>query len=79
MRLFFFNKLRLDQNNFHGSLTTLSSLQNLETLHVSNNAFTGTIPNMFDQLFRLNELMMQGNQLVGSVPITLTHLQNLSK
>ena len=71
--------LRLDQNNFHGSLTTLSSLQNLETLHVSNNAFTGTIPNIFDQLFRLNELMMQGNQLVGSVPITLTHLQNLSK
>lgn len=71
--------LRLGQNKFHGPLTTLTSLQNLETLHINNNTFTGTIPDMFDQLFRLHELMMQRNQFVGSIPLTLTHLQSLSK
>ena len=71
--------LRLGLNKFSGPLTALTSLQNLETLHLNNNAFNGTIPNMFDQLFRLHELMIQRNQFVGSIPLTLTHLQSVSK
>jgi hypothetical protein len=71
--------LRLGLNKFSGPLTALTSLQNLETLHLNDNAFNGTIPNMFDQLFRLHELMMQRNQFVGSIPLTLTHLQSMSK
>lgn len=69
--------LRLGKNHFTGSLNILSSLLNLETLHANNNALTGTLPDMFDQLFRLHEIMIQENQLEGPVPITLTHLQSL--
>ena len=70
--------LRLGQNKFSGPLTMLTSLQNLETLHLDENAFSGSIPDFFDYLFRLESLAMQKNQFVSTIPPTLTHLQSLS-
>eukprot|EP00536_Pseudo-nitzschia_multiseries_P016940 jgi/Psemu1/223162/e_gw1.1302.12.1 len=69
--------LRIGNNQFGGPITALSSLQNLETLFLQNNTFTGTIPDMFDHLYRLHELVVDHNQFVGTLPLTLTHLQML--
>ena len=71
--------LRIGENKFSGPIDVLSALSNLETLHLTDNEFTGTIPDMFDQLFRLHELVLAGNKFQGSIPLTLTHLQVLSK
>lgn len=72
-------ELRLSQNKFTGGIESLSTLQNLEILHLEGNNMTGSIPDMFDHIFRLHELLMHDNQFNGSIPKTLTHLQALSK
>jgi len=69
--------LRISDNKFSGSINVLSNLQNLETLHLANNEFTGSIPEMFDELFRLHELVLPNNKFTGTIPNTLTHLQLL--
>jgi len=69
--------LRISENRFSGDITHLKNLKNLETVHLSDNEFTGSIPDMFDNLYRLHELVMSNNKLVGSIPRTLTHLQTL--
>jgi hypothetical protein len=71
--------LRIGQNKFEGNISALTGLKNLEILHVNDNKFEGTIPSMFDYLFRLHEVFLQGNKLSGPVPRDLTHLQGLSK
>lgn len=71
--------LRISENRFSGPITVLSALSNLETLHLSSNEFTGEIPDMFDKLFRLHELVFSNNKFEGPIPLTLTHLQALSK
>lgn len=71
--------LRLGQNKFAGSISAVSGLQNLEILHLNDNNFESTIPNMFDRAYRLHEIFFQGNKFSGQVPRTLTHLQGLSK
>mmetsp|Transcript_19619 Transcript_19619/g.41250 ORF Transcript_19619/g.41250 Transcript_19619/m.41250 type:complete len:669 (-) Transcript_19619:218-2224(-) len=69
--------LRVGKNKLGGSITILASLKKLETLYIDNNLFTGSIPNMFDRLYRLVEIQMQDNAFEGSIPLTLTHLQTL--
>ena len=71
--------LELANNKFTGGISVLGALSNLETLDLSNNAFSGTIPDMFDQLFRLHELVLANNKFEGSIPHTIPHLQTLSK
>ena len=71
--------LHLSENNFSGPIGALSNLMNLESVHLANNEFTGTIPDMFDKLFRLHDFSVLHNQLTGTIPNTMTHLQVLSK
>lgn len=69
--------LKIGDNNFNGTIDVLSSLGYLETLHLANNAFSGTIPDMFDKLYRLHEVVLLNNKFEGTIPNTLTHLQAL--
>ncbi len=71
--------LNIGSNKLSGPIGVLSALSNLETLDLSNNEFSGAIPEIFDQLFRLHELVLPNNKFEGSIPKTLTHLQTLSK
>jgi hypothetical protein len=70
---------RISKNRFSGDISMLQSCKNIETIHIAENEFTGTIPNMFDYIFRLHELSAYSNSLTGPIPVTITHLQGMSK
>jgi len=69
--------LRIGNNQFSGVISVLNALSNLETLDISHNGFDGTIPDMFDKLFHLHELVLAHNQFEGTIPHTLPHLKIL--
>ncbi|KAI3726533.1 hypothetical protein L1987_66331 [Smallanthus sonchifolius] len=65
-------ELTLDQAGYSGSLTSSSwKLPYLQTLDLTNNYFTGTIPGTFSQLTRLRRLSVSTNSLTGSIPDSL--------
>ncbi|CAB9498120.1 leucine Rich Repeat [Seminavis robusta] len=67
--------LDLDGCNFTGTIS--SSLGLLKTrlrhLHLSNNNFSGTIPNEIAALTRLQQFVVNGNQITGTFPISFCH------
>jgi hypothetical protein len=71
--------LRLGRNKFRGDVSFLGQLSDIETVDLSENEFSGSIPDMFDQIFRLREFMVQNNKLTSSLPRTITHLSSMSK
>jgi hypothetical protein len=56
-----------------------ANLNHIETLHIDENEFEGTIPDIFDQIYHLQEFLAQGNKLSGPIPQTITHMQSISK
>ncbi|CAB9508304.1 leucine Rich Repeat [Seminavis robusta] len=63
--------LCMDGCNFAGTISpSLGLLTNLERLQVSNNHFHGTIPNEIEELTLLKELLVNGNDLSGTVPVS---------
>ncbi|KAK1422154.1 hypothetical protein QVD17_25075 [Tagetes erecta] len=66
--------LTLDRAGYSGSLGSGSSSWNLpylQTLDLTNNYFTGSIPGSFSKLTRLQRLSLSTNSLNGSIPDSL--------
>ncbi|KAI3500004.1 hypothetical protein L1887_35819 [Cichorium endivia] len=64
-------ELTLDRAGYSGSLASSSSswrLPYLQTLDLTSNYFTGSIPGTFSRLTRLQRLGLSGNSLNGSIP-----------
>lgn len=61
----------LANNRLMGSIPDLSSLSNLETLHLEDNQLSGKIPPSLGNIKNLNEIFLQNNNLTGQVPSSL--------
>jgi cell wall assembly regulator SMI1 len=71
--------LWLSKNKFNGDISPLADLGIIETIHIFENDFAGTIPNMFDEIFHLRDFLAQDNKFSGEIPRTITHMQAISK
>jgi hypothetical protein len=71
--------LRLSRNKISGDISVFANLNSIENLHIDENAFEGTIPDMFDQIYHLREFFAQNNKFSGPIPQTITHMQSISK
>ncbi|KAL0854342.1 hypothetical protein Bca101_059494 [Brassica carinata] len=62
--------LNLSTNMFHGPIpsTSFSKLDRLEVLDLSNNKFSGEIPEDLTSLISLRQLILSNNQLTGNTP-----------
>ncbi|KAK4284611.1 hypothetical protein QN277_001417 [Acacia crassicarpa] len=67
--------LWLPGNNLSGEIPVMSKLKELQTLHLENNQFNGSIPSSLGNLPKLREVYLQNNKLDGNVP---PELQNWS-
>lgn len=74
-------ELSLDQAGYTGSLanTTWNNLTYLEALDVSNNYFSGQIPESLSNLTRLRRLGLSRNSLTGEIPCSIGSLSNLEE
>uniref|UniRef100_A0ACD5TC97 Uncharacterized protein n=1 Tax=Avena sativa TaxID=4498 RepID=A0ACD5TC97_AVESA len=75
------SRLDIQDNRLHGDLTFLASLcscRQLQTLIISNNPFSGSIPSYFGNL-STNLLLFEAenNHLVGELPATISNLSGL--
>jgi len=74
----------LSSNNFSGplpgaKLTAQANSKKLHGLYLSDNLFTGIIPEQLCDFESLKALFLDGNeQLTGSIPPCLSQLVNLS-
>jgi RHS repeat-associated protein len=64
-------------NQLSGDLAMLEDLPALTTLQLSNNQFTGNIPDSFKNFSNLQNLYLNGNKLTGPIPASLGNLINL--
>ncbi|CAK9157070.1 unnamed protein product [Ilex paraguariensis] len=73
-------ELTLDQAGYSGSLASVSwDLPYLQILDISDNLFTGSIPDSFSNLTRLQRLGLSRNSLSGSLPTSLGSLSSLEE
>ncbi|KAK7309328.1 hypothetical protein RJT34_05960 [Clitoria ternatea] len=71
-------EITLDQAGYSASLASLTwSLPYLETLDLSNNYFSGNIPDSLSNLTHLRRLSLSANSFSGELPSSLTSLSNL--
>ncbi|KAK4357196.1 hypothetical protein RND71_022806 [Anisodus tanguticus] len=70
-RLTALSAIWLANNNLTGSIPDLSSLSNLEILHLEDNQLSGEIPPSLGNIKSLNEIFLQNNNLTGQVPSSL--------
>ncbi|KAI4342761.1 hypothetical protein MLD38_027345 [Melastoma candidum] len=61
----------LDGNKLSGYIPDLSSLRNLELLHLNDNQLSGPIPSSLGSINSLRELYLQNNDFTGEVPKSL--------
>ncbi|XWS21004.1 hypothetical protein CRYUN_Cryun30bG0017600 [Craigia yunnanensis] len=73
-------EITIDPVGYSGSLTSTSwNLPYLQTLDISDNSFSGSIPDS-SNLTRLRRLCLSGNSLSGEIPVflgSLSHLEEL--
>jgi len=76
------NNPHADNVGVAGPMPSFSTMPNLRSLYLSNNQFTGTIPNDFLSGITNREqqisVYLNGNHLVGVVPSSLTSLERLN-
>ncbi|KAK9948472.1 hypothetical protein M0R45_004045 [Rubus argutus] len=74
-------EIGLDQAGYSGSsLSSLSwDLPYLETLDLSGNFFSGSLPDSFSNLTRLRRLALSGNSFSGSIPASIGSLASLEE
>nr|KJB32383.1 hypothetical protein B456_005G238300 [Gossypium raimondii] len=60
--------LWLGDNQISGSIPEMNSVDQLETLHLESNNFTGPIPKSLATLQYLREIFLQHNKLDGPIP-----------
>jgi hypothetical protein len=72
-------EIRLPSNNLSGYIpTSISDINQLDTLVLFNNQLTGHIPTTLGNLGNLQYLNLGNNQLSGSIPGSLGQLSNLT-
>jgi Leucine-rich repeat (LRR) protein len=72
-------ELTLDQAGYTGSLSSIN-LPYLEILEISNNYFTGSIPDSLSNLTRLSRLSLSFNSFTGEIPSSIgSSLSNLQE
>ncbi|KAG8373917.1 hypothetical protein BUALT_Bualt11G0075100 [Buddleja alternifolia] len=65
-------------NNFEGSLPSISRIGVLKTVYLSNNKFSGEIPiGTFDGMTNLKKIYLANNNLSGSIPASMAALPKL--
>ncbi|KAK9288287.1 hypothetical protein L1049_016738 [Liquidambar formosana] len=70
--------LNLSYNNFDGQLpSSLSKLEKLNVLVLSDNHFSGSIPSWFGNLTQMSSLFLSSNILSGQIPSSLSKLHQL--
>ncbi|XVE84603.1 hypothetical protein DITRI_Ditri17bG0026000 [Diplodiscus trichospermus] len=70
-RCSYLNTLHLSKNHFSGNIDFASgiwSMHQLQTLDLSHNSFSGTVPEGILALHNLKELLLQGNSFTGTLP-----------
>ncbi|XP_052195100.1 probable inactive leucine-rich repeat receptor kinase XIAO [Diospyros lotus] len=73
-------ELALDPVGYVGWLDSVSwDLPYLETLDLSGNFFSGTVPDSLSNLTRLQRLSLSGNSLAGWVPASIGSFSNLEE
>ncbi|XP_057449319.1 LRR receptor-like serine/threonine-protein kinase RGI5 [Lotus japonicus] len=73
-------ELSLDQAGYAASLFSFTwNLPYLETLDVSNNYFSGHIPDSFSNLTRLRRLGLSANSFSGEIPSSIGSLSSLEE
>ena len=70
--------LSLRNNSLSGPIPDLSSLQNLKSLFLDHNHFSGTFPLSLLSLHRLLSLSLAHNDLTGPIPVQLNVLDRLT-
>ncbi|KAK7376066.1 hypothetical protein VNO78_34918 [Psophocarpus tetragonolobus] len=70
-------QLTLDPAGYTGPLPATWNLPYLETLDLSNNHFTGQIPDSLSNLTRLTQLALSKNSFTGPIPSSIASLVNL--
>ena len=71
-------RLNLWENQLTGEIPSeLSSLSNLEGLHLHTNGLSGTIPSWLGDLAKLERLSLRNNRFSGQIPSELGNLTNL--
>jgi Leucine-rich repeat (LRR) protein len=74
----FLEEAHLDANYFSGPLPTFGS-KRLRSLYLGRNAFTGSIPQSFGDLPKLEDLNLQANHLIGTIPESISKLTALQQ
>ena len=72
-------ELSLDQAGYAGPLPPTWNLPYLETLDVSNNYFSGNIPESLSNLTRLRRLGLSSNSFSGEIPSSVGSLESLEE
>ena len=64
--------------NLYGEIPLeIGSLENLQSINLSNNELEGPIPDELSNLSSLAQLILSGNKLSGEIPLSLMGLENL--
>ncbi|KAG8661791.1 hypothetical protein MANES_01G039084v8 [Manihot esculenta] len=77
------SELHLETNKFSGEISgpfgnSSSCIHNsLQHLYLSNNSFSGSLPNNLGEFKRLKVLQLSHNFFCGSIPVSIGHLCNL--
>nr|XP_043606753.1 inactive leucine-rich repeat receptor-like serine/threonine-protein kinase At1g60630 [Erigeron canadensis] len=69
--------LSFKQNSLFGKIPNLSGLQNLKSLFLSFNNFSGDFPASLTTLHRLKTIVLSSNQLSGDIPSSILNVQRL--
>ncbi|KAL9225758.1 hypothetical protein vseg_001646 [Gypsophila vaccaria] len=64
--------LDLSENNFSGSISTITNFTRLEQLYLHKNSFTGKVPHSFQQFQNLNYFALSYNYLQGDTDFIST-------
>ncbi|WVZ82136.1 hypothetical protein U9M48_029434, partial [Paspalum notatum var. saurae] len=66
------------RNNFSGPLPGFHQIKALKSMYLSNNQFSGAIPDdFFANLSHLKKLWLNDNQLSGPIPASISHATSL--
>ncbi|TYH74645.1 hypothetical protein ES332_D05G415100v1 [Gossypium tomentosum] len=73
----FLESINLSRNKFTGSVSRICNIKVLELLDLSNNLFSGLVPDCLKRLWSLTALNLADNSFTGSLPSSLGFLTPL--